>query len=51
MTPRQSPVRCAYLGSDANIILKLILKKHGLSLWTALIWLRIETSGGLLCTL
>jgi hypothetical protein len=34
------------LGIDGKIILKWILKKWGLRLWTGFIWLRIGTSGG-----
>jgi hypothetical protein len=36
------------LGVDGRITLKWILKNEGKSVWTAFIWLRIETSGRLL---
>jgi hypothetical protein len=36
------------LGVDRRIILKLILGKQDGEFWTGFIWLRIETSGGLL---
>jgi hypothetical protein len=36
------------LGVDRKIILEWILVKFGEELWTGFIWLRIETSGGLL---
>jgi hypothetical protein len=35
---------------DGRIILKSILKKPFARAWIGLFWLRIETSGGLLCT-
>jgi hypothetical protein len=34
--------------ADGRIILKSILKKWDDRMWTGVIWLRIETSGGLL---
>ena len=36
------------LGVDGRIILKLIFRKWDVGIWTASIWLRIETGGGLL---
>jgi hypothetical protein len=36
------------LGVDGRIILELILGKQGGNLWSGFIWLRIESSGGLL---
>ena len=36
------------LGVDGRIILKLIFKKRDWEAWTALIWLRIGTVGGVL---
>jgi len=35
-------------GVDGRIILKLIFRKWDVGIWTASIWLRIETGGGLL---
>jgi len=35
-------------GADGRIILKFILKKQHMGVWTGFIWLRIATSGGLL---
>jgi hypothetical protein len=32
----------------ATILIKWIFERHGGVVWTGLIWLRIETSGGLL---
>jgi hypothetical protein len=37
------------LGVDGNIILQWILGKWCGRVWTGFIWLRIGTSGGLLC--
>jgi hypothetical protein len=39
-----------YLDVDGKIILKSILKKYSVSVWTGLIWLRTGTSGSLLWT-
>jgi hypothetical protein len=36
------------LGVDGEIVIECILEEEGGKLWTGLIWLRIETSGGLL---
>jgi hypothetical protein len=36
------------LSGNGKVILKLILKKMGLRMWTGLNWLRIGSSGGLL---
>jgi hypothetical protein len=36
------------LGVDGRITLRWILGKAGGKVWTGCIWLRIETSGGLL---
>jgi hypothetical protein len=36
------------LGGGTKILLKLILKKQRVRLWTGLIWFGIRTSGGLL---
>jgi hypothetical protein len=36
------------LGADLRIIIKWILEKQGGRLWTGLIWLRIQSSDGLL---
>jgi hypothetical protein len=36
------------LGIDAIIVLKWILKKQEMWVWTKFIWLRIGTSGGCL---
>jgi len=36
------------LGVDNMIILKWILKKQGVMMWTACVWLRVWSSGGLL---
>jgi hypothetical protein len=36
------------LGVDGKIILERILGRYGAKEWTAFIWLRIRTSGGLL---
>jgi hypothetical protein len=36
------------LGIDGRIILRWSLEKWGLKVWTGFIWLRIQTSGGLL---
>jgi hypothetical protein len=33
---------------DGRIILKLIFRKSGERVWIGLIWIRIETDGGLL---
>jgi hypothetical protein len=33
---------------DGRVILKWILRKYGARVWIGFIWLRIETSGGLL---
>jgi len=38
------------LGVDGKIILEWILGKYGGKAWSGFIWLRIETSGGLLRT-
>ena len=38
------------VGVDGRIILKGILKKSFARAWIGLLWLRIGTSGGLLCT-
>jgi len=38
------------LGLDRRIILNCIYKKWGLMVWTIFIWIRIGSSGGLLCT-
>jgi hypothetical protein len=35
------------LGVDERIILKLILKKYYMRVWTEFVWLKTETSGGL----
>jgi hypothetical protein len=35
-------------GVNVRIILKWILGKYGVRMWTELIWLRIKTDGGLL---
>jgi hypothetical protein len=37
------------LGADGKIILEWILGKEGAKVWTRFIWLKIRTSGGLLC--
>jgi len=39
------------IGIDGSIIFKWNLGKHGGKVWIGIIWLRIGTSGGLLCTL
>jgi hypothetical protein len=36
------------LGVDERIILKWIYRKLFVSAWTGLIWLRIDTNGGML---
>jgi hypothetical protein len=36
------------LGIDERIILKWILGKYGLGVWTGFIWLRMGIGGGLL---
>jgi hypothetical protein len=36
------------LGADGNIILEWMLGKYCGRMWTGCIWVRIETSGGLL---
>jgi hypothetical protein len=36
------------IGLDGRIILKIILKKYDVMVWTGFIWLRVGTSGGLL---
>jgi hypothetical protein len=36
--------------ADGRIIVKRILKDYFVSVWTAVIWLRIQSSGGLLWT-
>jgi hypothetical protein len=36
------------IGVDERIILKLVFKKWNGWAWTGVIWLRIETGGGLL---
>jgi len=37
------------VGVDGRIILKSILKKSFARSWIGLVWLRIGTSGGLMC--
>jgi hypothetical protein len=36
------------LSVDGRIILKCIVKKYGVKMWTGFIWIRIKSSGGLL---
>jgi hypothetical protein len=36
------------LGVDGRIILRCVLKKKGVRVWTGFIWLKIGISGGLL---
>jgi hypothetical protein len=36
------------IGIEGKIILKFVLKEQGMRMWTELIWIRIEFSGGLL---
>ena len=38
------------VGVDGKIILKSILKKSFARAWIGLVWLRIGTGGGLMCT-
>jgi len=38
------------LDVDGRVILQWILQKYGGKLWTGFMWLKIKTSGGLLCT-
>jgi hypothetical protein len=38
------------IDTDGRIILKLTLKKYDMKVWTAFRWLRIGSSGGILCT-
>jgi hypothetical protein len=39
---------CKDLGIDERILLEWFLGNYGGKLWTGCLWLRIETSGGLL---
>jgi hypothetical protein len=39
---------CEDLDSDERILLKLISEEENGQVWTGFIWLRTETSGGLL---
>jgi hypothetical protein len=36
------------LGADGRIVLRWIIKKKGVRVWTGFKWLRIGTDGGLL---
>jgi hypothetical protein len=38
------------LGADGRKTLKWIINKYGMGVWTGFKWLRIGSSGGLLCT-
>jgi hypothetical protein len=46
--PERKRDHAEYLGVDGKIILKWILEKWSVKVWTGCIWLKIETSGGLL---
>jgi hypothetical protein len=37
------------LGVYGKVVLKWILEKRGVKMWTGLIWLKIGSNGGLLC--
>jgi hypothetical protein len=39
------------LGIDGSIISEQISEKYGGKVWTGFIWLRIGTSGGLICSI